>query len=105
MARVALIAPGSPPLTGASIISTPSFEHSWNIFCDIEGAMELMSMMIEPFFAPAKTPPSPKIALSESAESGSIVIIVSVLDATSSLLVAGVAPSLASSSTASDTMS
>ena len=71
----------------------------------MDGAIELMSIIIEPFLAPAKTPPSPKIALSESAESGSIVIIVSVFDATSSLLVAGIAPSLASSSTASATMS
>ena len=99
------MAPGSPPLTGASSISTPFSAHSAAMRCETSGAMELMSMMVLPAVAPSSTPLGPRMARSESAESGSMVIFLSVAAATSLLDDAGVAPSPATSSTASPTMS
>ena len=39
---------GSPPLTGASRKSTPAGSHAAAIFWDEPGAIELMSMTVEP---------------------------------------------------------
>ena len=105
MARVALMAPGSPPLTGASSISTPFSAHWAAMRWDTSGAMELMSMIVLPDDAPSSTPSGPRMTFSESAESGSMVMILSVAAATSRLDDAGVAPSPTTSSTASPTMS
>ena len=102
---VAFIAPGSPPLTGASSSSTPFLAHSAAIFWDISGAIELMSTITEPALAPSKTPLAPRMAASESAESGSIVMILSELAATSLLDEAPLAPSVTTSSMLSPTMS
>ncbi|CAI8278276.1 MAG: Uncharacterised protein [Chloroflexota bacterium] len=96
--RVPSIAPGSPPLTGASNISTPFFSHSAAIFCETSGAIELISITILPLEAPANTPFSPKITNSESAESGSIVMITSAASPTSLEEPTTVAPAAPNSS-------
>ena len=67
--------------------------------------MELMSMTMEPADAPSRTPPGPRIAASESAESGSMVMILSVASATWRLEAAPSAPSVTTSSMLSPTMS
>ena len=99
MARVPSMAFGSPPLTGASRKSTPLASQAAAIFCEVPGAIELMSMMVSPLEAPSSTPSGPRIAASESAESGTIVMTVGLLSATSLEVDAAVAPSVASSST------
>ena len=43
------MAPGSPPLTGASRKLTPAGSHAAAIFWELAGAMELMSMTTEAF--------------------------------------------------------
>ena len=75
------------------------------IFCDIDGAMLLISMMTAPGAAPASTPSGPRMARSESAESGSIVIVRALPAAACAGDDAAAAPSVASSSTGSPMMS
>ena len=62
-------------------------------------------MTTDPEAAPSKTPFAPRIAASESAESGTIVMMSGFFSATSRDDEAGVAPSVAISSTAVPTMS
>ena len=62
-------------------------------------------MTMEPERAPSNTPSGPRMAISDSAESGTIVIIFSQLAATSLLEEARWAPSVTNSSTGSPTMS
>src|SRR3990172_7533705 len=93
------IAPASPPLTGASRKSTPFASQAAPIFRETAGAMELMSMTTDPGEAPSRTPFSPRMTVSESGESGSMVTTAfrpSALARGESL---GSAPSEASSST------
>ena len=105
MASVPAIAPGSPPLTGASSISTPFSAQVAAIRWDTKGAMELMSIITEPLLAPSNTPSGPRMTFSESAESGSMVMMVSLAAATSLLEDAPVAPSVTTSSWLLPTMS
>ena len=65
---------GSPPLTGASIKSTPFCAQAAAIFCETSGLMELMSMMSEPGFAPERMPSAPRTTSSTSGPSGSMVM-------------------------------
>ena len=104
-ARVPAMAPGSPPLTGASRNSTPLSAQAAPIFCDMEGAMLLMSMITDPGSAPSSTPSGPRIARSESAESGSMVMVRALPLAALAGDDAAVAPSVANSSTGSPMMS
>jgi hypothetical protein len=71
---VPLIAPMSPPLTGASSILPPRS----CAFCASRrataGAMLLMSMMIVPGCIVVKTPSGPSSTRSTSGESGTMVI-------------------------------
>ena len=67
--------------------------------------MELISMTTAPAFAPSRTPFAPIMAASASGPSGTIVMMSEFLDATSLEDDAGVAPSVAISSTAVPTMS
>ena len=75
MAKVPDIAPGSPPLTGASSSSIPFFLHSEYTFFATIGLIELISIITDPDCAPSKTPFVPKTTFSTSGPSGSIVII------------------------------
>ena len=83
IASVPSIAFGSPPLTGASRNSMPFASSAAPTFCDTIGLIELMSMTVEPFFAPSSTPLGPSTACSTSGPSGTIVMMMSVLLATS----------------------
>jgi hypothetical protein len=105
MASVPSMAFGSPPLTGASRNSTPPWSQAAPIFCDEPGAIELMSITALPLPDPSSTPPAPRIAASESLESGTIVMTTSVCAATSFAEAAFLAPSLTSSSTEAATTS
>ena len=105
IASVADIAPGSPPDTGASRNATPCASQAAAIFCELAGAMELMSITTDPSDAPSRTPFWPRIAASESAESGTIVMTVGVAAATSAADDAGFAPSPTTSSIAVPTTS
>ena len=62
-------------------------------------------MTVSPADAPSRTPAGPKIAASDCGESGTIVIITEFAEATSAAELAGLAPSPATSSTDSATMS
>ena len=104
-ARVPAIAPGSPPLTGASRNFTPFSSQAAPIFWDMDGAMLLMSMITEPASAPSSTPSGPRMARSESAESGSMVMVRTFPAAAPAGEDAAVAPSVANSSTGSPIMS
>ena len=57
---VAPIAPASPPLTGASIMSQPRFSASTASLRATTGEMLDMSIKSIPVLAPAKTPCSPR---------------------------------------------
>ena len=65
---------------------------------ETNGAMELISMITAPLLAPSNTPSGPRMTFSESAESGSMVMMVSLAAATSLLDDAPVAPSVTTSS-------
>ena len=54
--KVASTALGSPPLTGASIISPPAAVTAFSNSTDTVGSMELISTMMVPFFIPSNTP-------------------------------------------------
>ena len=72
---VPLIAPMSPPLTGASSIVAPSaFARSASRRAG-PGAMLLMSMMMVPGCRALKTPFGPSSTSSTSGESGTIVMM------------------------------
>jgi len=96
---------GSPPLTGASSISTP---FSWALAAtslETSGAIELISIKIVPGFAPSKTPCCPNTASFTSGEFGSMVITTSLFLATSSLHLPSCAPAATTSFTGSGLMS
>src|SRR5947209_1115033 len=69
---VASMAPASPPLTGASSMSTPLPSASWASRRATTGEMVDMSITSPPRRIPAKTPRSPVMTSSTSGESGSI---------------------------------
>ena len=75
------------------------------IFWELAGAIELMSMITEPSDVPSRTPFSPRMAASESAESGTIVMTIGAEAATSAEDEAGFAPSVTISSMAEPTTS
>ncbi len=83
MASVPSIALGSPPLTGASRKSTPLASSAAPTFCATIGLIELMSITVAPFLTPSMTPLGPRTACSTSGPSGTIVMTMSVLPATS----------------------
>jgi hypothetical protein len=71
----AVIAPMSPPLTGASSIVPPSDLARSASRRATPGAMLLMSMMIVPGWSAVKTPFGPSSTSSTSGESGTIVMM------------------------------
>ena len=95
-----LIAPTSPPDTGASSIVRPFSAIRAAIAWAAAGAMVLMSTKISPGFAPSATPPAPSATCSTSAASETIENTTSQPAATSAALPAPLAP--ASSSGAID---
>ena len=99
------MAPVSPPVTGASSMSTSCCfklaAKSWPAM----GEMVLMSMTTEPGVAPSMMPPGPAIAASTCCESGTMVMVMSDRDATSAGLEPAFAPSITSCSTASGSRS
>src|SRR5262249_2760577 len=77
------IAPFSPPDTGASSQNSPfdlASSASSRVTC---GEIVLMSMMIDPGFAAANMPFSPRATATTSGESVTIVMMISLADATS----------------------
>ncbi len=95
----ALMAPISPPLTGASSISAPRALASAAISRAVAGAMVLMSTMTMPGRSWSNTPCGPASTCRTSGESGTIVITTSVRAATSAGVAASVAPAWTSAST------
>jgi hypothetical protein len=89
---------GSPPETGASIMTMPFSFKAAQISCAAPGAIELMSTTIVPGFAPSMTPSLPSTASRTFGELGSMVMIRSLLAATSLFEVPGLAPSATRSS-------
>ena len=99
------IALGSPPLTGASSIRI-FFSASLAATSRLtSGAIELMSMRIEPGLADSMTPPFPRTTSLTWGELGSIVMITSVFAATSCGEAPFSAPAATTSSRAAVTMS
>ena len=96
----ALIAPISPPLTGASSIAPPLSATSFARRSVATGEMLLMSMTTVPGVMPASTPSGPVSTRSTSGVSGSIVTTTVDARAASAGELAAVAPARASSSTA-----
>ena len=95
--RVPSIAFGSPPLTGASSISTP-FSASFAAISRLtSGAIELMSMTMAPGLAPSITPFSPSTTSFTWGELGSMVMMMSVCSATALGVAATSAPAAATS--------
>jgi hypothetical protein len=95
----ALMAPISPPLTGASSIATPSNEAFEARSRATAGAIVLMSTMMLPSRTVSKTPFGPSTTSRTSGESGTMVIITSLEAATSAGDEAPVAPAATSAST------
>ena len=86
------MAPGSPPLTGASSTRTPDFLACSATATEVSGAIVLMSMSSRSGPAEARTPFSPSTTSVTSGESGSIVITTSAPVTASSMLPAGLPP-------------
>ena len=98
-------APGSPPLTGASRNAQPcSAAIAANSF-DSTGVTELMSAIIVPLAAPARTPSAPLRIVRTIGPLGTIVITMSAPVAASFADAAAFAPSAAITCTASVTTS
>ena len=97
---VALIAPISPPLTGASSSVAPFSAASPAKRFVATGEMLLMSMITAPRWTADRTPSAPVRTSSTSLVSGSIVMITVDCRATSAGEAAAVAPAAATSSDA-----
>ena len=97
--RAALIAPCSPPETGASSIWTPFAARALPIFCETIGEIVDMSAKISPDFAPSMMPSLPSATSSTSGEFGNIAMRTSHRAATSR----GDEPALAPAPTSSST--
>ena len=80
---VALIAPGSPPETGASTKSTPSFSRRWAHSLESSGETLEVSQTIVPAFSAEASPFSPKITSLTIAAFGRLSKITSQFAATS----------------------
>ena len=96
---VPLIAPMSPPLTGASSMAAPSEAAFSASRRATPGAMLLMSMTIVPGCRAPKTPSGPSSTSSTSGESGTMVMTRVACRATSAGEVPRRAPAATSSST------
>jgi hypothetical protein len=95
----ALIAPISPPLTGASSMSAPSSRARPVRRRAAAGAIVLQSIRIDPCCSVENTPLSPSRTRSTSGESGTIVTIRVARRATSAGFAARSAPASTSAST------
>jgi hypothetical protein len=95
----ALIAPISPPLTGASSMVAPSDDARAASRRAVAGAIVLVSMRIVPRCRALNTPSGPSMTSSTSGESGSIVMMRVARRATSADDVARTAPAATNSST------
>ncbi|MNP45901.1 hypothetical protein D3C76_1398620 [compost metagenome] len=89
--RVPSMALGSPPLTGASSISTSFLANSPQISRLTSGEMELISRTASPGLAPSMIPDGPSTTSFTWGELGSMVIMAS----TCSAMLLGVAPTVA----------
>ena len=96
----ALMAPASPPLTGASSMGQPRSCACSASRLAVTGEMVLMSTRTAPGLAPSNTPFEPAITSSTSGPSGSMVITTSDSRTHSAGLSALRAPAATSSSTA-----
>ena len=96
----ALMAPISPPLTGASSIEPPFSATSVASRSVATGEMLLMSMTMAPGCSADSTPSAPVSTRSTSGVSGSMVMTMVETRATSAGVAAAVAPAATSSSTA-----
>ena len=99
-ASVPSMAFGSPPDTGQSSISMPSFANSAAISREAMGLMEEQSSTIFPAVMVFAAPASPNRASFTLGELGTIVITMSHFSPTSMLLAAAFAPAATTSSTA-----
>ena len=97
---VALIAPISPPLTGASSRLLPFADTFAASACVATGEMLLISMTTEPVARASRTPFVPAITASTSGVSATIVMTTEACLATSAGELAPTAPALTSSSSA-----
>ena len=100
MESVALMAPTSPPLTGASIMVPPLAATSAARRRVATGEMLLMSITTVPVAIVSRMPAGPAITASTSGVSGTIVMMMLACDATSAGELAAMAPAATSSVTA-----